>query len=223
MAVDRRLSKKQMKEDKLVTTAFKASEYIQKNPNTFVIGGVVLAVIFAGILLFVWNADKVESDSIALLARGRLSVEIGQTESGIADLENLLAEFGGTRAAGTGATVLGNYYYRIGNYEEALKYFRIIIDEYGEQNMILADAASGAAACLIRNGEFAEAARLYEVSADAYKEWIWAPAQLKRAVYSYLHAGDTTSAVSVIGLLDSLYETSTESMAAQRILSEITY
>ena len=37
MSPAKRITKKQIKEDKLVTTAFKASEYIQKNPTPFII------------------------------------------------------------------------------------------------------------------------------------------------------------------------------------------
>ena len=223
IALDKRLSKKQIKEDKLVTTAFRTSEYIQKNPTPFVIGGVVMAVIFAAILLFMWNADKIESESMTLLARGRLSMETGQAETGKSDLENLITGYSDTKAAGAGALILANYHYTNGQYEDALKYFRMIIENYGGQKMILADAASGAAACLARNKEYAEAARLHEVSADAFPERIWAPGQMKEAVFFYLQAGDTTAAVAVIEKLDSLYETSTESMAAQRLLAEITY
>ena len=219
----KRLSKQQIKEDKLVTTAFKASEYIQKNPTPFVIGGVIAAVIFAAILLFMWNADKIDSESMALLARGRISMETDRVDNGKEDLESLLSEYADTRAAGAAALVLANYHYGISEYESALRYFRMIVDEYADHNLILADAASGAAACLARNKEYAEAALLYGISADAYPERIWAPGQIKEAIFYYLQAGDTTSAIATIGKLDLLYKTSTESMAAQRLLAEISY
>ena len=54
MSPAKRITKKQMKEDRLVSSVFKTSEYIQKNPKPFIIVGTAAAVIFiAGIILII--------------------------------------------------------------------------------------------------------------------------------------------------------------------------
>ncbi len=220
----KRFTKKEIKEDKLVTTAFRTSEYIQKNPAPFIYGGVLVAILFAAVLLFMWSADKKQAEATTLLARARLSMEAGQAEVGIADIETLIRDYAGTGQAGHGALKLANYYYHsTKEYDKALEYFEIVINEYKDDNVRLANAASGAAACYSRAGNSAEAAGLFRFSADADPQKSWAPGQMKLAIYAYLHAGDTTSAISVIEQLDIMYETSTEAMATQRLLAEITY
>ncbi|MEE9554322.1 MAG: tetratricopeptide repeat protein [candidate division Zixibacteria bacterium] len=224
MTSRKRFTKKEIKEDKLVTTAFKTSEYIQKNPAPFVFGGVVVAVIFAALLLFMWSADKKQAEATTLLARARLSMEAGQANVGITDLKALISDYAGTKQAGYGALRFANYYYQNDkDYDEALKYFEIVIADYPDDKVRLANAANGAASCYAHSGNFTEAAGLFEMSADVHPERSWAPGQMKQAIYHYIQAGDTAKAISVIKRLDSLYETSTESMAAQRILAEITY
>ncbi len=220
----KRFTKKEIKEDKLVTTAFRTSEYIQKNPAPFIYGGVLVAILFAAVLLFMWSADKKQAEASTLLARARLSMEAGRAEVGIVDIETLIRDYAGTGQAGHGALRLANYYYHsTKEYYKALEYFEIVINEYKDDNVRLANAASGAAACYSREGNSAEAARLFRFSADTDPQKSWAPGQMKLAIYAYLHAGDTTSAISVIEQLDIMYETSTEAMATQRLLAEITY
>lgn len=223
MSPGKKFSKKQMREDKLVTTAFKASEYVQKNPTPFIIGGVVVAILFTAILLYTWNSGKKLNESVTLLARARLSLEAGQSESAVADLEDLVLNYSGTEAAGNGAMLMANYNFQTENYEDALKYFLIVIRDYNDHGLRLASATSGAAACYDINGDKLEAARYYQMSAEAYPEDMWGPDQLKQAVNCYLGAGDTAMAITVINNLDSLYQTSAAAMSAKKTLAEITY
>ena len=223
MSSDKRFTKKQIKEDKLVKTAFRTSQYIQKNPTAFIAGGIVLAVIFAAVLLFIWSSDKKKEESITLLARGRIAMESGQPEAGMGDLETLIKDHAGSEAAGIGAMILANYYYRNMEYDKALTYFEIVVSDYSGEKMMIANASSGAAACYEIAGNRAEAARYYRMAADSFPDRIWAPDQLKWAFYNYLAIGDTTTAISVIKELNSLYENTPEAIAAKRTLAEITY
>lgn len=223
MSSDKRVTKKQMKEDKLVTTAFKTSEYIQKNPTPFIVGGIVVAVVFAAVLLLMWSSDKKKSESTTLLSRARIAMETGQPESGISDLETLINDFGGSAQAGTAAMTLANYYYRNKEYDKALKNFQVVISDYGKEDLVRASAASGAAACFETAGNRAEAAKYYRMAAEAFPDRIWAPEQFKWAIYNYLAAGDTTAAISAINELTKLYETTPEAIAAKKTLAELTY
>lgn len=223
MTPPKRFTKKEIKEDRLVTTAFKTSEYIQKNPTPFIIGGVVVAVVVAGILLFMWSSNRKETEAAGLYARARMELEAGQQDAGVADLETLASEYTGTLPAGNGALTLANHYYQVKDYDKAMTYFQMVVSDYPEDAMRLSNAASGLAACYEIKGDRLQAAQYFLMAAKAYPTRLWAPAQMKQAVYDYLQAGDTTSAVSVIAELDSLYETSSESMAAQRLLAEIEY
>jgi outer membrane protein assembly factor BamD (BamD/ComL family) len=223
MTTSKRFSKKQIKEDRLVTTAFKTSEYVQKNPTPFVAGGIALAVIIAAILLFIWNANRKQTEASDLLIRARLSMEAGQPEMAIPDLESLVRDYSGTDATGKGALLLASHYYVNQEYDKALQYFETIVSDYREDNIRLANAASGAATCHEFTGNFQEAARYHRISAEAFPDGIWAPEQMKKAMLDYLGAGDTSAAVVVAKDLDSLYQNTKEGLAAKRLLAELNY
>ena len=223
MTSGKRFTKKAIREDKLVTSAFRTSEYIQKNPTSFVIGGVSLAVILAAILFFRWNANKTETEATTLLARGRLALEAGQPETGLADLENLVNDYSGSEQARMGAMLLANNYYRNADYEKSLQYFEMAARDRGGDPMRLAAAESGAAICHEMVGNRAEAAKYFKMAADDFPDRNWAPDYMKQAINNYLAVGDTATAIKVIDELFAKYETSTAAQAAKRTLAEITY
>jgi len=223
MAPGKRFSKKEIKEDKLVTTAFRTSEYIQKNPTPFIVGGVIVGVLFAAVLLFMWSSDKKQTESDKLLARARIEMEMGQADLAVADLETLADSYPGSNAGLNGTLVLANYYFGKDDYENAKKYFEIAASGNTDDQLRLANANSGLAACYAMTGDYVKSAQYYKLSADVYPERIWAPEQLKWSIHYYIMAGDTASAISTINELNKKYETSTEAMESKKTLAELTY
>jgi len=221
MSPAKRFTKKEIREDKLVTSAFRTSEYIQKNPKPFIIGGTVFAVVFAAILLYMWNSDKVENDATTLLARGRLAIEAGQPDQMVSDLEDLVNNYSGTEQAGIGALMLGDYFYAQKEYEKAIQYYGQIPEKYTADSIRLASAESGIAICNEYLGNREEAAKHFMKAAAAFTNYNWAPDYMQRAIENYLAAGDTTSAVDAINELFKKYETTSQGQAARRTLAEI--
>ncbi len=223
MSPARRITKKQIKEDKLVTTAFKASEYIQKNRTPFVIGGVGVAVVFIAIVLMMWSADRKKNEATTLLARAHLAFDTGQVDAGIGDLRALAENYSGTRPAARGTLLLANYYFQEKNYTEALDYYNKIIAGYDKDRMMLSNAIAGAAACKEIDGDRLEAGRLYQEAARIFPDELWAPDNLLRAGVSFVAAGDTASARIAYSEIDSSYGNSMQAKEARRSLAEINY
>lgn len=223
MSPVKRITKKQIKEDKLVTTAFKASEYIQKNPTPFVISGVAVAVIFIAVVLMMWSADRKKNEAAALLSRAYLAFDSGQVEDAIANLINLGDNYSGTEPAAHATFILANRSFQEKDYAKARSYYDKVIAGYDKDKMVLSSAVAGAAACREIEGDKLEAARLYMEAARIFPGKLWAPDYLLRAGINFAAAGDTTSAKIAYGEVDSSYGSSMQAGKARRSLAEINY
>ncbi|UCC79517.1 MAG: tetratricopeptide repeat protein [Candidatus Zixiibacteriota bacterium] len=221
MSPAKRITKKQMKEDKLVSSVFKTSEYIQKNPKPFFLGGAAVAVIFIAVVLVLWNIDKKNTQSAGYLVRAQISYDRGMTDDAVIDLQTVVDSYSNTSAAASACLILANIYFENGNYEEARKYFAIMIEKYPEDKMKLASAAAGAAACYEQKGDRLEAGRYYKMAADFYPDKMWAPQNLLNAGRNYMAAGDLESAKTAFNKITSDYKDSRELNTAKRFLSEI--
>jgi tetratricopeptide (TPR) repeat protein len=221
MSADRRITKKQMKEDKLVTTAFKASEYIQKNPTPFLVGGVAVGVIFVVVILMLWSADRKRNEAEALLARAYVEFDTGQPEMAVDDLISLTEKYSGTDYAPRGCFTLATYYYNQKEYTTALNYYNKIISLYDEDDLVLASAFAGAAACHEIEGDHMEAGRLYSQAAAINPDRLWAPDYLFRAGLNFLAAGDTVQARTAYAKIDSSYDRTMQASRARKYLAEI--
>ncbi|MBU1880625.1 tetratricopeptide repeat protein, partial [bacterium] len=94
----KRISKKEIKEDKLVTTYFEARNYWKQNYlNILKIGGAVLALI---ILVSFWTSSKRSSEYTASYELGIAMMKSSQGNPAIAadELEQVADRFSGTAA-----------------------------------------------------------------------------------------------------------------------------
>jgi TolA-binding protein len=221
MSADRRITKKQMKEDRLVTTAFKASEYIQKNRTPFIIGGVAVGIIFIVVVLMLWNADKKKNEAQALMARAQLGFDTGQVETAVDDLITLAENYSGTDYAARACFTLASYYYNQKDYGNALNYYNKIISLYDKDKLMLASAFAGAAACHEIQGDNSEAGRLYSQAADINPDKLWAPDYLLKAGLNFLVAGDTAHARSAYARIDSSYGNTMQANKARKLMAEV--
>ena len=62
MTGEKRITKRRMKEDKLVSSTFKATEYIQKNQTPFIVGTLVVAAVFVLVVFMRWSGDRKRND-----------------------------------------------------------------------------------------------------------------------------------------------------------------
>ena len=223
MEPSKRISKKQIKEDKLVNTALKTSEYVQNNPKPFIIGGSVIAVIFIVFILFKWSADSKSMDAASLLIRANLSIDMGESNNAIMDLQTIINDYSGTESAGLACLNLATLYFSNENYEEALRYYNIMISQYDDNPLMTANAASGAAVCYTFNGDFSEAARLFKLAADVHPDDIWAPDFLMKAAENYRNADDKEAAIQAYNEIIDNYPRATILNDAKKALAEVSY
>lgn len=218
----KRLTKRQLKEDKLVTYYFKVTDYIHENRRTLGTAIGVAALVIVGLVVFISNTRQKESEAAVQFAQARVKYAEQDYQAAIDLLRNLVDNYGGTDKARLGQFYLANAYYEQGNYEAAEKYYRAFLDDGGDK-LLESSALAGVAACLEQKGAYAEAADYYQQAAEKYDDVVLAPHHLYDAARCYELAGNQTAAQKVLRRILEEYPDSGIKNEAELLLAEVTF
>jgi len=204
----KKMTKREIKEDKFVQAALSARIYVEENyKKVLTVTGAIFAVI---ILLMVWryvHKMNVENSS-ALLGKAQLEYQSLNYPKAKEFLFRLLEEYPGSSAAKQGKFLLANLYFQENNMEEAKRNFREFIDSYSGSNILLASGLAGYAACLEKENSHREAAEYYERAQKRAPEFVEAPNYLFLAGLNYKEAGLNDKARAVFEKIVGDYSSS---------------
>lgn len=216
-----RLTKKKLKEDKLVTAYFKAIDYYQLYQK-YILGGVGALVIL--ILLIVYISQTREANE--LKASGDLSAARAQLArmnypAAIDSLQKIIVRYEGTRSAGDATFYLANTYFQRQEFDLAEKYYQDYLDSYSGDPIISYSAMAGVAACLEEKEEYKAAADMYEKAASKYDKVFSAAEGLMSAGRCYDAAGIKEKAKEMYQLVVEKYPNSGYKKDAELNLAEL--
>lgn len=201
----KKIYKKEIKEDALVTFYFRAQKILNQYSKQINIGlGIVLTVVIIAVLM---ARSKKGSE---IKAEGQLSLAeqyyyTGDYPRVIQEMEPVIKTYPGTRASGTAAFYVANACFAQGKYDEAEKYFKIAIRENGHNPMQSASALAGLAAVEESRGQFGKAAKLYEEAGEKFDKLFSSPFYLKEAARCYAQANDKRKAHDILDELQKKY------------------
>ena len=162
----KKLSKKEIKEDKLINFYKSSVDFFEKyQSKIFIYAGVV--VIVAAAIYFYLNQKNVNDEKAGLeLSRimtlydkgSYLEAIEGIQGTNIVGLKNLITEYGGTENGETAKIYLANCYSFLSNYEEAFKYYE---DYNGSIDYFKAASLAGQASYYAMKGDYDKASNLY--------------------------------------------------------------
>ncbi|MBN1301699.1 MAG: hypothetical protein JW995_10840 [Melioribacteraceae bacterium] len=213
LAKKKKLTKKQIKEDKLVTSYYQFQQFYEENQTKILI---VVGAVAAIILAVFWYTSKIEQENLSATAQltkvihlyedGNYAEAIsGQPGTNILGLQEIVREYGGTDQGEVARVYLANSLYATGKIDEAYEQY----SKYSGSNSLLAAAAlAGKGACLENKQQFDEAADNYF---KAYKMSESNPQNsdyLLLAVKNYVRAGNKSEAKNVMEILKSEYKNS---------------
>lgn len=209
----RKFSKKEIKEDKLVSFVYKAQSFYEDYKNKIFTYGVVVVVAVAAAYFYVnqkrtdnENAGVELSRAMMLYDQGAYLQAIeGQQGTNIIGLKKISEEYGGTENGESAKIFLANSYSFLGNYEEALKYYE---DYSGSIDYFKAAAISGRAGYYASNNDYEEAADLYLEAAGVTEVNAQNPEYLLNAGINLLKAGNKKEAKTLFETIREKYSTS---------------
>jgi tetratricopeptide (TPR) repeat protein len=209
----KKISKREIKEDKLVTKYFEARQWI--DANTKILSYIGIGLVGLVVIGFLWSRSRADSNqkATAMLAKiskyydeGRYDLAInGVPQEGTQGLQAVVDEHGSTNAGEIAKLYLANSYFALKNYDKALGvYDDISISD----KMITASAYAGMAACYEAKGAFSDAASYFEKAASKNMTSMQAPENLQRAATNYAAIGKKEKAVELLQMLKKEFPTS---------------
>jgi len=228
----KKIAKKELKQDTLLTTYVKTSGFYYENKKY--INYALTALVVAAFAVVIFINNRRTNNEKATLELGKVMAILdsnptdpaalttaidGRPEQGIVGLRTIVTNYGGTEAGNLAKYYLGNAYYIAGSYAEALESYR---DFSAGDRLLSSGAKAGEGASLEALKQYEEAAKAFESAAKANPDGILAPEHLNSAARCLALAGKKEEAVEVLQKLKEDYPKSAFAREADRAITRIT-
>jgi predicted negative regulator of RcsB-dependent stress response len=196
-------------EDALVVRAYEATSWANKNRQTAITGAIVVLVLALGLLWYSHYRSTMADKATTELTRVRATVQSGNNQLAIADLEKYLASFGGTKTANEARMMLAQQYLVAGQSDKAVK----TLEPLGGQESTPegAQASMTLAAAYEASKSTDKAEQLYTSLADKAPYLFEKQDALDNAARLHMQRGDAAGAADLLQkLVDLTPETNPE-------------
>ncbi len=217
----KRLSRRQIKEDKFVTTYAKATKYINENSKLIFGGIVVIMLLFIGLTAIRSSKRSAEEKASLELARAKTALESRDYESAVDILRRAVLDYSGSKSGKLATLYLADALYEQEEYTEARQYYQQFVDKMGKHKFFEKAGLAGIAACFEQSKEYNEAARYYERAAENHPNDTYAARYLLGAGRCYYLAGELESAKRVFNAIVDTYPNMPDTQQAEMYLGEI--
>jgi TolA-binding protein len=225
LAPKKKISKKEIKQDKLVETYFKTKTFFEENQRTILIALGSLVVVILLVIYLVNRSRERNIESTTLLGNVINLYDQGQFQQAIdgvpakkiKGLKFIADEYGNTESGEAAKIFLANSYYQLGKYDEALKYYE---DYDGDNKLFQATAYAGAASCYEIKGNKEKAAELYLKAAKVSESEVTTPEYLLYAARLNAELGKKDVAKKLLDQIKKEYSTSAQARDYDRYIIE---
>jgi tetratricopeptide (TPR) repeat protein len=209
----KKITKKEIKEDKLVTTYFEATTWYEANKKIVngVLGGVVILAIVIVAYMNNVNSNNTKANTelgkvLSYYDQGKFDVAIGgNLQENIRGLQSIVDDYGSTKAGELAKFYLASAYFAQNDYDKALKLF---LDVSVNDDMINASAFAGAGACYEAKSDYEKAASTYEKAAFKSAKDVNSAENMFHAARNYLAAGKKEKAAELFKKVKKEFPTS---------------
>lgn len=222
----KKISKKELKEDALISSYVKITTFIEENKRRINIVLTSVIVIVAVIFFYTKNRNADNDKAGTELAKvfsfydnGQYQIAIeGVKEKNIAGLKSIVDDYGSTNAGNLARFYLADAYFNLGKYAEALKEYE---DFSPRGHLLTVSRLNGIGACQEALGNHKEAAVNFEKAASQYSNDLNAAENLNNAARNYAAAGQKEQAIELYKKLKKNYPTSTFARDADRFIAQL--
>ncbi len=186
----KRLTKKQIRQDRFITTVMKLAGIVQRNSKRFAIGTAVVLVAVVVVVAVTQHRKRQQAQAAEVLGEAQMAKWTGETEEVVKLYQRVTQQFGGTRSSGEAWVALGNLYFKKGQVKEAKTAFQKYLKKYSDDPILTYTAWSGIAACLEEEGRYSEAAQKHRSFADRHQDSPWAARALWNACRCFRLSGE---------------------------------
>ena len=212
-----------MKQDRLVTTTFQLTEFVQKNLNQIlmVAGGVLMVALV--IIFFLSSASRRVKEADQLLGKASSELRIGNFQQAVTDLNSVISRYGGTKAVSQATMFLANAYFYSKDYDQAQQTFQRYVDKYRKDPLFLGAAYAGIAQCRLEKKEYSQAGEFFVKAYLSDPLGFLSPGYLLSGGNAFKYGNEFEKAKQTYQKLIDQFPESAEWNQAKRELAEITY
>ena len=222
----KKLSRKEIKEDKLVGMYYKSQSYFEENKNKIFIYLGVIAIAVVAVILYLNYRNSQNEEAGTHLAKAMdmydsgdyLGAIEGKKDVKLLGLKEIVAQYGSTENGEMAKIYLANSYVNLGKPEEALKYYE---DYGGDIEIYIASSLAGQAAYYAYKDQYEKAAELYLKASKVTKTDVLNSDYMLQAAINYFEAGDNEQAKSLLQTIRDEYKTSAAYAQVDKYLSQI--
>jgi tetratricopeptide (TPR) repeat protein len=198
----KKITRKELKEDKLVSTYSTVTSYYEQNKRTISIALLAAAIVIAAIVIYVRN--RADANEKAHAALGAISgyIDNGQYQTAIdgvpgrniQGLRAIVENFGNSPGGELARFQLASSLLALGKYDEALEHYK----SFSPPNALLESGRrAGLGACYEARKEYEDAGSEFEKAAAADPKDPRVPEFLHNAARNYAAAGEKEKAVEL--------------------------
>ena len=193
----KRISKKDLKEDKLVTFYYKATQWVN-DYQKFIYGGIGAIIVLVLVVVLYQNSSRAaEEQASSVYLQATAIYQEGDFERAIGYLNGLVEDFGGTRYGKLARFFLAQSYFKTTDYEKAEHHFKEFVIAYSDNDVMKTAAMAGLAASMEQQERYLEAAQQFEKAVKKNPDGPFSASYLLRAARNYERVGDNQKAISL--------------------------
>ncbi len=214
----KRITRKELKEDQLVTTYFKARTFFEKHGKTAAFG--LAGLVVAAIVVYLVINSRIQANIAASneLFQAQMMYNRGGYQEAGGKINLLIDSYSGTRNAGEAHVLMARVQYKLGNYDSTEYYTDRYLDDYSGNSILTAAALAVKGASLEQRERYLDAAEAYLEAAQRYPRQFTAPMYLLDAGRCFNMGGENDKAIECYEkLIDNYPESELVGRANQQL------
>ena len=201
----RKISRKELKEDQLITAYYKTTSFLSKHSKNAIIGAVILMLAVIIVVLIINSKKQANLAAGYETFLAQLSFE-QQIYREAADISlQTIDKYSGTANAGQAVLLLGKAYFQMTDFDSAAYYARYYQKKFGKRGISYITAMMLEAAAYEQLEKYQQAAVKYLAATEDFPQSFTAPINLLDAGRCFNLAGDKQRAVEVYDRLIEQY------------------
>jgi len=219
----KKITRKELKEDKFIIATIKAKEYLDKNSKLIIRGIIGLIIVAVIVIFFVRSKKEANAKAATMLGQAQLMLSSAKQTAVLDSLNLIVDRYDGTIAAGKATFLLGKLNWEKNDFENAKKYFKEFIDDYSDETIVTQAALAGYADCLMQEKNYHESAQYYERAAKINPDYPESPGYFFSAAAAYKEAGEYGKAEELAEKIVNDYQNVQIKNKAEILLESLKY
>ncbi len=196
MKLKKKFTKHMLKEDRLVTTTFQLTEFVQKNTKQLLIGAGALVALVVVVFIIFQAKSSAQRKAAELYGQGIIEMNTGNPQLAAFNFRTILDRYSGSSLAPSACFQLARVSYNVKDYPQAANYFKQYVDKYEKSDSLLtASAWAGMGSCQEILKNYNAAGDFYSKAASLAPGSFMVPQYLISAGRAYILAKNKVKAL----------------------------